>query len=261
MLRSTASTSTSTTVIQQEEDVESQSVPLTQNAWSADSGGQSSELPAAGTATTNREDHTSTSASRVGSGSRMSVPVGAWRDDFWDMFRHGYCHPTVIWSCCCIPIALGQLATRLHLTWLGTSGTVSESAVAFRKLFYLVWVYWAIRAFMLYLIYLVDPNMDSVEWVKPSPAYYMVCSIDDIFSYAYLIFSAIILCNIRRHIRSKYAIPEGGHCLPGCEDCCCSLWCPCFTVAQLMRHTADYNVYGARCCSDTGVSPSAPSIV
>lgn len=156
---------------------------------------------------------------------------------------------------------MGQVATRLHLTWLGTTtGSAAESAVTFKKLFALVWIYWAMRAFLLYLIYLVDPNVDSVEWVPPSPAYHLVCAIDDIFSYAYFVFSAIILRNTRKHIRSKYAIPEGDHCPRGWEDCCCSLCCPCFTVAQMMRHTTDYQMYGARCCLDSGVSPTAPSI-
>ena len=84
----------------------------------------------------------------------MQVPVGAWRDDLFDIFQHGYCHASAVWSCCCVPIAVAQVATRLHLTWLGTSGTVSESTVTFRKLWYLMWTYCAIRATMLYLIYL-----------------------------------------------------------------------------------------------------------
>ena len=103
--------------------------------------------------------------------------------------------------------------------------------------------------------------MDSVEWVEPSQAYHIVCTIDDLFSYAYLLFSMVILYNTRRYVRSKYAIPEGDHCPSGCEDFCCSLWCPCLSAAQLLRHTADYQVYGARCCSDTGLAPTAPSIV
>ena len=33
-------------------------------------------------------------------------------------------------------------------------------------------------------------------------------------------------------------------------------WCSCCTVAQMARHTADYETYAARCCSDTGLPPN-----
>ena len=37
---------------------------------------------------------------------RVQVPVGHWKDGFWDLFQHGYCHVTVWNSCCCVPSEL-----------------------------------------------------------------------------------------------------------------------------------------------------------
>ena len=65
----------------------------------------------------------------------------------------------------------------------------------------------------------------------------------------------------RAHVRSKYAIPESDSCPTGCEDMCCSLVCPCFTVGQLLRHTTDYDTYEAKCCSSTGLPKHVPAIV
>jgi hypothetical protein len=38
-------------------------------------------------------------------------------------------------------------------------------------------------------------------------------------------------------------------------------WCNCCTVAQMARHTGDYEAHGARCCSETGLPPSASNDV
>jgi hypothetical protein len=37
---------------------------------------------------------------------RVQVPVGHWKDGFWDLFQYGYCHVTVWTSCCCVPSEL-----------------------------------------------------------------------------------------------------------------------------------------------------------
>ena len=63
----------------------------------------------------------------------------------------------------------------------------------------------------------------------------------------------------RKRIRSRYGIPEQN--CRGCEDCCCAFWCQCCTVSQMARHTADYDNYAAKCCSETGLGRNAPSIV
>ena len=34
---------------------------------------------------------------------QVQIPVGHWRDGFWQLFSLGFFHPTVWNSCCCIP--------------------------------------------------------------------------------------------------------------------------------------------------------------
>jgi hypothetical protein len=41
---------------------------------------------------------------------RVQVPVGHWKDGFWDLFQYGYCHVTVLNSCCCVPSELVSCA-------------------------------------------------------------------------------------------------------------------------------------------------------
>jgi hypothetical protein len=164
-------------------------------------------------------------------------------------------------SCCCVPIAAGQVISRLGLTWMGRPGSIQAVTGAFRKLLYLTASYWLTRVFLFLIIAILDPNVDSREWVEPPSAYYFFVVVDDTLSYSYLVFVVILLRNLRSAVRSKYAIPEAHSCPTGCEDTCCSLFCPCLVVSQMMRHTADYDSHGGRCCTETGLPSHAPSIV
>jgi hypothetical protein len=59
----------------------------------------------------------------------------------------------------------------------------------------------------------------------------------------------------------KFAIPEDESCNTGCEDLLCAVCCNHLSIAQLLRHTTDYETYNASCCSETGVPRHVPSIV
>jgi Cys-rich protein (TIGR01571 family) len=76
---------------------------------------------------------------------------------------------------------------------------------------------------------------------------------------AFLIFILIVTMRARGFIRRKYNIPEQS--CPGCEDCCCSFWCNSCTICQMLRHTADYRLYKAGCCEETGLANGAPEVV
>ena len=71
----------------------------------------------------------------------------------------------------------------------------------------------------------------------------------DIGAFAYFIF---MVATTRRLLRKEYSIPELR--CRGCEDCCMSVFCTCCTIAQMGRHTADYETYRAYCCTDTGLA-------
>jgi Cys-rich protein (TIGR01571 family) len=182
-----------------------------------------------------------------------------WKDSLWDLFRYGYCHTSCKNSCCCSLLAAGQVISRLGLTCWGSPGPVTVGA--FKRLVYLACAFWTTRILLLLIIAVLDPNIESTEWIEPPTSYYFFAALDDLLAYMYLGFTVVVLRNLRAHVRSKYAIPEGNACPTGCEDTCCSIFCPCAVAAQMLRHTADYNAYPALCCSDTGLPANAPSIV
>lgn len=68
-----------------------------------------------------------------------------------------------------------------------------------------------------------------------------------------------VTARLRCHIRNKYEIPAGE--CGDIEDCCCAFWCTPCTICQMARHTADFTKYPAQCCTDNGLSASAPNVV
>ena len=238
---------------------------------------------------------------------RVNVPVGEWRDGFWDLFEFGYCHATVFNSCCCVPseytyeynsqmfdnniifkdtsfvlrniiltymfasliVAVGQVISRLQLTWMGEpTNSVFEATGAFKRILLLVAGYWILRGLMLIIIANLDPNAkfdgshpDHTKYEEPSNWYYFFCALDDVFWYSYFAYSVFLLRKVRYQVRTKYAIPEADLCPKGCEDLCCSLVCPCFTAGQLLRHTTNYDEYDGKCCTSTGLPKHVPAIV
>jgi Cys-rich protein (TIGR01571 family) len=207
---------------------------------------------------TQRLTHSDTASAGLPFGTPSSelVPSGQWRDGFRDIFRYGVCHASCFTSCCCVPVAAGQVITRLGLSWYGKAGTSSSAeGSAFRKLATMFAYFILMRVLFIIVIACLDPNieLERDEWVQPPTAYYIFAILDEALSWTYIVFVVVLLWNIRNHIRQRYAIPATSHNV--CEDVCCSLWCPCLVVAQMLRHTTDYNKCTARYCSDTGLSP------
>ena len=66
-------------------------------------------------------------------------------------------------------------------------------------------------------------------------------------SFGFWIIAVILVGCVRNNVRKKYGIPET--CCPGCEDCCCSLWCLSCTVCQVWRHITGGQAKGAKGCS------------
>jgi len=143
---------------------------------------------------------------------------------------------------------------RLRLTWLGEEGSIAETASTFRALLSITVVYYVLNQILIFSPFaLMDENgnvsSDAVLFVEWRY----------ILRIIFIVFTWITVARLRSRIRSKYSIPEKN--CRGCEDCCCSIWCTCCALSQMARHTADYETYAALCCSETGLSPNAPSIV
>eukprot|EP00579_Thalassiosira_antarctica_P031630 CAMPEP_0201991556 /NCGR_PEP_ID=MMETSP0905-20130828/363_1 /ASSEMBLY_ACC=CAM_ASM_000554 /TAXON_ID=420261 /ORGANISM="Thalassiosira antarctica, Strain CCMP982" /LENGTH=293 /DNA_ID=CAMNT_0048545997 /DNA_START=30 /DNA_END=911 /DNA_ORIENTATION=+ len=194
---------------------------------------------------------------------RASVPVGHWKDGMCDCFRLGLIHP-VLWNAYCCPLILvGQVMHRLKLTWLGNEGTIAKTTATFRICLSITLVYILMDNIIRFLAYrtlfkiIINENEygDTVD----IDSFYALVNWHRSLSFFFGIFIITLVAKTRNRIRSKYGIPEEQ--CAGCEDCCCSFWCNCCTVAQMARHTADYDTYAGLCCSETGMPPHAPSIV
>lgn len=185
---------------------------------------------------------------------RASVPVGHWKDGLCDCFRFGVIHPA-LWNACCCPLVLtGQVMHRLKLTWLGSEGSIAQTTATFRILLMITIIYKTVDQILKWL-----PFAFLDEYRQPTGTYYAVAYSRPVLMIVFAIFTMILVYRTRKHIREKYSIPEQN--CKGCEDCCCAYFCTCCTVAQMARHTADYETYAGLCCSETGMPPHAPSIV
>eukprot|EP00584_Thalassiosira_punctigera_P001777 CAMPEP_0172541746 /NCGR_PEP_ID=MMETSP1067-20121228/12510_1 /TAXON_ID=265564 ORGANISM="Thalassiosira punctigera, Strain Tpunct2005C2" /NCGR_SAMPLE_ID=MMETSP1067 /ASSEMBLY_ACC=CAM_ASM_000444 /LENGTH=295 /DNA_ID=CAMNT_0013327849 /DNA_START=78 /DNA_END=965 /DNA_ORIENTATION=- len=184
------------------------------------------------------------------------APTGHWKDSLCDCCQPGCCHAS-LWNAYFCPLVLvGQINNRLKLTWLGPLGNV-------RALLAITIIY-----------YIIDATLSSIDaatviqtattnstagQVKVITTGSVVGQVNNTIGLLWAVFVLILICQTRQLLRARYDIPEQS--CQGCEDCCCAYWCSCCTVAQMARHTADYETYVGVCCSDTGLPPHAPEIV
>jgi PLAC8 family len=162
-------------------------------------------------------------------------------------------------------VATGQVISRLKLQWNGKPGTVAQAAGAFPIIFGLVLFYWAVRLALSAAVIYIDPQRafadpDDLESLPPpSASFITVMIMIDLWFYLSWVVMAVILYNVRKTTRQMYGIPVG--CSGESEDCLVSTFCPCFAAGQLLRHTTQYEIYPATCCTERGIPPHAPSIV
>jgi Cys-rich protein (TIGR01571 family) len=191
-----------------------------------------------------------------------NIPIGKWRDGVFDCC----CNPnpdlarghslvlTLSWFC--FPIALGQVMTRLHLDWLGSSMTIPSSCSTFKILVVSCFLWLAMDNGLSIITETYTYTQLDEDLYTTTPVPYWAVVLNGIrrsITYAYGLYLLIVMIRARSYLRSKYAIPEQ-YCT-GCEDCCCSFWCHCCVVAQMARHLNDYEHNEASCCTDTGLDP------
>ena len=161
-------------------------------------------------------------------------------------------HPNIILIVSIPQVLVGQVMQRLKLTWLGGEGNLAESAATFRILLIITAIHFCAN-FVLYIMaisFVVGGDYDVAA---------LMSNARSVLNIAFAVFGVFLVARARGRVRSRYGIPERR--CRGCEDCCQAFWCACCTVSQMARHTADYENYAAFCCSETGLSPNAPSIV
>jgi hypothetical protein len=211
------------------------------------------------------------------------VPEGRWRDRCcclcccWGGSSCSTCFRVSCLAYACLPLALGQVMTRMRVSMVG--GRRIRSAPSSSSLYWSPFKILAvISVIFIVLNHVVVTTLGPFYAVEEARAFGDVFDrktftlVDDAPTWAVVIchlryyslvfygFAILYLtCRTRGYVRETYRIPEGPCSLvPGCEDLCCSYLFPCCTVAQMLRHTADYDTYNAVCCSDTGLGARAP---
>mmetsp|Transcript_43821 Transcript_43821/g.106263 ORF Transcript_43821/g.106263 Transcript_43821/m.106263 type:complete len:276 (+) Transcript_43821:290-1117(+) len=209
--------------------------------------------------------------------------LGRWKDGIFDCFSQGLCHPSLWCACCCPLLLMGQVLTRLKMTWYGTS---SSSSTAYRRTFWTV-----LGIFITYCVASSSlscppepPSQGDIDELKsmidddsiitqiqqdidqmtldyeacPGWKPYVLSCIQCVMG----LYTLVVMIRLRRAVRTAYRIPPRGCCggpsgdcgdVCAVEDCCCVFWCTCCTVSQLARQTADYDHIRAVCCSTTGL--------
>lgn len=182
-------------------------------------------------------------------GPRLKAPTGRWKDGLFDFLSLGCCHPHFCCALWCTQIAMAQVMTRLQLTWLGDPGP----AVATRNTFFVVLV--LVVSYTTFSLALgVAGNPYDVENVPPA-----IPILKALASFFFLFWSIYALCRTRENVRVKYSIPEER--CEGCEDVCCAAFCSCCSVAQIARHTGEYETYKGACFTASGLEEGAPLVV
>lgn len=182
-------------------------------------------------------------------GARIDVPTGRWKDSLFDCFKYGVFHSSVCCALWCTQISMGQIMTRLNLTYLGEPGRRDTTKDTFKIVCAL---------FFSYTIYSI-----ALEIAAPAPDKYngapsipMIALLKALGAVTFTFYSVYALMRTRESIRIKYSIPNGK--VGACEDLCVSIWCSCCAVAQMARHTGEYEINEGVCLSDRGLPRDAP---
>uniref|UniRef100_A0A6S8YHM9 Uncharacterized protein n=1 Tax=Chaetoceros debilis TaxID=122233 RepID=A0A6S8YHM9_9STRA len=165
--------------------------------------------------------------------------VDEWRDGMGDIFSHGVCHPALLLSFFAPVFALGQVMTRLKLNWVGSIGTKDDTNAIFFKFGTIVlsWISLNVLSIVSFQFRYMNGVLGSVE------IFAMVMI--NMFMYTFCVFAT---GNTRNYMRQVYNI----HDVPGTDYLVSAVYMP-FTIAQMLRHTADYNQLEAYMFTTTGL--------
>ena len=192
-----------------------------------------------------------------------SSPImGRWKDGLCDCFTYGCCHPSLWCAWCCPQLLMGQVLTRMKLSWVGdpTDGASGEWRQTFKRVVMIVVAYFFLSSYLgppPTVVVETDDDIVGYEEMPLGDSEYPTWKKQsyDIVNLAFGLYSLIVMIKLRSYIRSQYRIPESTSC-GAFEDCCCVFWCGCCTVAQMARHTANYDDAQGICCTGACCSPT-----
>lgn len=157
--------------------------------------------------------------------------AGSWRTGLCaccDVFTQA----TFWMACCCPPVLIAQLVTRLGLAWHGRQDEEEETKLAFNKI---------VISFISVLI------IGNLPVIGPLVVL--------LYIFAVMLYTG---ARVRKHMREHYRIPASSG-LPN-DDCLCLCACSCCSLIQMARQTHDDKEFPGYCCTSTGLEPGAPEI-
>mmetsp|Transcript_5288 Transcript_5288/g.10334 ORF Transcript_5288/g.10334 Transcript_5288/m.10334 type:complete len:344 (+) Transcript_5288:164-1195(+) len=226
------------------------------------------------------------SANSGGGGGGSTIPTGVWRDSLCDCLRFGPCHPHFLNAWFCRLVLMGQILTRMKMTWLGFRTRGNPDDRRWKSTFSIM-VKLTIAYYVLDILTSpADPETGDDD---------VNVTLNSVIGSAMFFYTTYVLIQLRATLRHVYSIPEesclclyemglcgnnpregicgsgsggGGDddgssstrlCTSGVavgwEDVCCAFWCPLCVAGQMARHTVDYEERGRRavCCNEVGV--------
>lgn len=192
-----------------------------------------------------------------------TAPIGRWKDGLCDCCLFGCCHPALWMAICCRLALLGQVQNRLRLNWLGNRASPRDYSPFKVLLGVSVGIFVCSNIFSSLMRSYVEIDPNNIDPIDPNtkelpPGFWGAYVGYHVFALIVTVFWVYVAVMTRKYIREKNEIPETT--CTGCEDCCCSFFCGCCTVAQMARHTAEYETYVGQCCSETGLPVTAPRL-
>lgn len=144
---------------------------------------------------------------------------------------------------------MAQVMTRMHLTFLGEPGTHAST----RNTFKIVAMLYAAYTIYGVALEIASPTPDDDDDPPVNPVVALMKAGGTV---AFTIYSIYALMKTREFVRIKYSISEGR--FGAFEDLLYSIFCSCCTVAQMARHTGEYETYKGTCLSQNGLPEDAP---
>jgi Cys-rich protein (TIGR01571 family) len=190
------------------------------------------------------------------------IPTGAWRNGLFSCFAQGVLHPVWCLACWCSPLLLGQVMTRLNLNAAGEAATAKEprSWSTFGVLASIFAAHFVLIETLLSAIVMIQIHEREAGYHAVPAWAYLLLAVRAICRTTLVVYFFVLSFRTRQVVRERYELPVVACGNATCEDCLVSVACHCCSIAQMARHTADYQTYDAKCCSATGLSDYAPAV-
>jgi len=140
-------------------------------------------------------------------------------------------------------VAIAQVMTRIKLTWKGEyGGSPEEIGSTYMKL---------VRIYFAFVITSVAYNITYPSSSDGTRASGLIPFLYQVYSITVWAYTIIVISRTRSIVRAQNSIPEKN--FSGCEDVVCATFCQCCTIAQLGRHTSNYDTVKATFFTSDGV--------